>query len=85
VTTPLKDSPVFRELEYEIEGRRVIIGMEMPGDRPIISCRLKGNRGWWYIDAARFADLVSQYPKETNGREVPVQSTEEYEKIRKDR
>jgi len=82
VTTRLSD-PVYRELEYEIEGRKVIIGMEVIGGKPVISCRLKGLRSWWYFDAARFADFVSKAPRMTEGWELKINKPElmeEYEK-----
>jgi hypothetical protein len=71
VTTKLSD-PVYRELEYEIEGRKVIIGMEVIGDKPVISCRLKGLRSGWHFDARRFADLASKAPRVPDGWELKI-------------
>ena len=86
--TPLKD-PVLRVLDHRIDGRDVVVGLEISSERPVLTIRLKGYRTGWKIDLRAIADFAVLHPrvsghdfelKPTYDEAVAKQWREQYEK-----
>ena len=71
------DKPVERLLDYEVDGRSVILGMDVRNNVPYVTIRLKGYKSDWHIDARRLADFVTALDRNPKtGREVVVNKIE---------
>ena len=69
LTTKLNASPVVRELEYEIDGRKVLVGLESvqdidtePDDH--LTLRLSGLRTGWHISLRELARFAALHPRD---------------------
>lgn len=75
MTTKLVSAPVSRELEYEIDGRTVIVSLESvelasSSVDDFLTLRLKGYRTGWEISLRELARYAALHPrnKKTNFR-----------------
>ena len=75
MTTKLVSSPVTRELEYEIEGRKVLVSLESvelasSSVDDFLILRLSGLRTGWEISLRELARYAALHPrnKKTNFR-----------------
>lgn len=73
MTTRL-EAPVYRELEYEVQGRSVIVGLEIRNERPVLSVRLKGRRSGWMVDLRQLADAFGAGVRTTDWQLMPPSS-----------
>jgi hypothetical protein len=65
MTTKLTASPVVRELEYEIDGRKVLVGLESVADSDDhLTLRLSGLRTGWYVSLRELARLAVLHPRD---------------------
>lgn len=77
VTTPLANGDVHRELDYPVDGRQPIIGLEMRKDQPVLSLRLKGLRTGWYVDLHEFVEYATRFERGSEDRKLGLRPRKE--------